>query len=135
MLPRIVQRLRGSHVQVSRPVQFARIQDRRVPSLSTPATTPGTVRLPEAENALLDVLDDRGVGIDQTVPLVEIEVAMDARGYAVRWVRRAVEALVSHGVLRHAGGGAVQRLGSRHPTTGPRRLRRRAGGRQIFSGL
>jgi hypothetical protein len=66
----------------------------------TLAAAPGAVRLPEVVNAVLDVLDARAVKPSQRVSFVEIEVGMDARGYAIKWVRRAVEVLVDMGALQ-----------------------------------
>jgi hypothetical protein len=67
----------------------------------TRAASPGAVRLPEVVTAVLDVLDARGVKAGQQVAFVELEVGMDARGYPIKWVRRAVAVLVNMGVLRN----------------------------------
>ena len=77
----------------------------------TPATAPAAIRMPEVVNAVLEVLDARGVKVGQQVAFVEIEVAMDARGYSSRWVQRAVAALVDKGVLRAVGGSILEMVG------------------------
>ena len=69
-----------------------------------------TIRLTEVEVAVLAALDERGVKVGQTFPFVEIEVAMDARGYSFRWVRQAVDFLIAKGGLRAAGPSTLQRL-------------------------
>jgi len=81
--------------------------------------------MPEVENAVLDVLDYRGVGPGGTIPFIEIEVSMDARGYPLKWVRRAVTSLIGKGVLRSAGFSAVQRLRTPPSSADVRRRRPR----------
>ena len=70
--------------------------------MPTTLAVPNAVRLPEVEIAVLAALDERGITAGQVVPFVEIEVAMDARGYSVKWVRRAVDSLATKGSTRCA---------------------------------
>jgi len=79
-------------------------------SITTPAPVPRAIRLPEVEVAVFTALDERGIKPGQTIPFVEIEVTMDARGYSFRWVRRAVDSLIGKGALRLAGPSMIERL-------------------------
>jgi hypothetical protein len=67
------------------------------------AARPTAIRLAEVENAVLDVLDTRGIRSGQSVFVGDIETAMDSRGYPGKWVKRAVESLLRKGWLRHSG--------------------------------
>lgn len=75
---------------------------------SNRAARPTAIRLVEVENSLLDVLEARGVLPGQVVAVGEIEMAMDARGYPGKWVKRAVESMIRKGWLRSAGTGALE---------------------------
>jgi len=70
---------------------------------------PTAIRLTEVENAVLNVLDDRGVRSGQTIFVGEVDIAMDARGYSGRWVVQAVESLVKKGLLQRCGSSTVAR--------------------------
>ena len=74
-----------------------------MPSEVNRAAFPTAIRLTEVENAVLNVLDERGIREGKSIYLGEIDVAMDARGYAGRWVVHAVESLVKKGLLRRSG--------------------------------
>jgi hypothetical protein len=78
------------------------------------AARPTAIRLAEVENAVLDVLDSRGVQAGQRVFVGDIETAMDSRGYPGKWVKRAVEAMIRKGWLRHSGARYLE-LTSRRP--------------------
>jgi hypothetical protein len=74
-----------------------------MPIMSHRVTRPTAIRLTEVENAVLDVLDVRGVRPGNPVFVGDIETAMDSRGYAGKWVKRALESLIRKGFLRVAG--------------------------------
>jgi len=100
------------------------------------AARPTAIRLAEVENAVLDVLDARGIRPGDKVFVGDIETAMDSRGYPGKWVKRALESLIRKGRLRHSGAsylepaspqalaeGASQVVRTAQPGT-PRRLAR-----------
>ena len=74
-----------------------------MPNVPNRAVRPTAIRLAEVENAVLDVLETRGIGSGQSVFVGDIETAMDSRGYPGKWVKRAVESLIHKGRLRHSG--------------------------------
>lgn len=81
-----------------------------MPSELNRAAFPTAIRLTEVENAVLNVLDERGIKVGQTIFVGEIDIAMDARGYAGRWVIQAVESLVKKGLLQRSGATYVARM-------------------------
>lgn len=86
-----------------------------MPTERTRADFPTAIRLTEVENAVLNVLDERGVRTGETVFIGEVDIAMDARGYSGRWVVQAVESLVKKGLLQRRGPSTVARMD--HATT------------------
>jgi hypothetical protein len=89
-----------------------------MPQMIKTISVPDAIRLTEVETEVMAALDDRDIASGQTVSFVELEVAMDGRGYPIRWVRRAVDSLVQKGALQYAGGNAIQRV---HFTPTPER--------------
>jgi len=81
-----------------------------MPTERNRADFPTAIRLTEVENAVLNVLDERGVKIGETIFVGEVDIAMDARGYSGRWVVQAVEALVKKGLLQRCGPSTVARM-------------------------
>ena len=108
------------------------------------AARPTAIRLAEVENAVMDVLDSRGIKPGQRVFVGDIEIAMDSRGYPGKWVKRAVESLIRKGWLRHSGARYLEPTSRRPaaedvpPTTKaarPRPPRRRARQKRRQTGL
>jgi len=86
-----------------------------VPNGPFRAARPTAIRLAEVENAVLDVLDSRGIKPGQRVFDGDIETTMDSRGYPGKWVKRALESLIRKGWLRHSGARYLEPT-SRRPT-------------------
>jgi hypothetical protein len=82
------------------------------------AARPTAIRLAEVENAVLDVLDARGIRPGDKVFVGDIETAMDSRGYPGKWVKRAVESLIRKDWLRHSGASYLEPASPPSPADG-----------------
>lgn len=107
--------------------------------MSQQAARPTAIRLTEVENAVLDVLDVRGVEPGKPVFVGDIETAMDSRGYPGKWVKRALESLIRKGFLRAAGPRYIEPVEAGPPEPKPtpagRASRRKPGQRRRRAAL
>jgi hypothetical protein len=86
------------------------------------------IRLPAVANAALDVLEARGIAPGDIIPLSDLQVTMDARGYHGRWVTRAVGLLVLAGRLGFASEGMIEVVSTEPVAEKERKRERRSGG-------